>query len=157
MTSIFMNRNKKIENETINGSKLKIGIVVSKFNSDITGGLLDGALKVLEKNKVKKENIKIVRVPGSFEIPLSCLRLAKSKKYDTLIALGCIIKGETDHYYYISNETSRGIMEVMLKYDIPIGFGVISVNNLKEARARSGVKNNKGAEAAEAALEMINL
>ena len=152
-----MNRTNKLKKQISNGSKLKIGVVVSKFNSDITEKMLAGALKVLEKNKVKKENIKVVRVPGSFEIPLVCLRLAKAKKYDALIALGCVIKGETDHYYYISGETSRGIMDVMLKYDIPIGFGVITVNNLKQARARSGAKNNKGAEAAEAVLEMVKL
>ncbi len=136
---------------------MKIGIVVSQFNSDITEKMLRSALKVLGKNKVKKENIKIVHVPGSFEIPLACLRLAKAKKYDALIALGCIIKGETAHYYYISSVASGGIMEVMLKYNIPIGFGVITVNNLKQARVRSGRKGNKGAEAAEAALGMIKL
>jgi 6,7-dimethyl-8-ribityllumazine synthase len=152
-----MQRNKKIKNKTINGSKLKIAIVVSRFNSDITEKMLAGALKVLEKNKVKKENIKIVHVPGSFEIPLSCLRLAKTKKYDALIAIGCVIKGETDHFYYISNVTSYGIMEVMLKCNIPIGFGVITVNNLNQARARSGRTNNKGAEAAVAALGMIKI
>jgi len=152
-----MQRNKKSNNKIINGEKLKIGIIVSKFNFDITEPMLLGALKILEKNKVKKENIKIVRVPGAFEIPLACQKLALSKKYDALIALGCVIKGETDHYYFISNETSRGIMDVMLKYNIPIGFGVITVNNLKQAQARSGKKNNKGAEAAEAALMMINL
>jgi len=152
-----MQRNKKSNNKIINGEKLKIGIIVSKFNSDITEPMLLGALKILEKNKVKKENIKIVRVPGAFEIPLACQKLALSKKYDALIALGCVIKGETDHYYFISNETSRGIMDVMLKYNIPIGFGVITVNNLKQAQARSGKKNNKGPEAAEAALMMINL
>lgn len=152
-----MQRNKKSNNKIIDGSKLKIGIVVSKFNSDITESLLSGALKFLEKNKIKKENIKIVRVPGSFEIPLACLRLAKAKKYDALIALGCVIKGETDHYYYISSTTSHGIMDVMLKYNIPIGFGVITVNNLKQARARSGSKNNKGFEAAEAAVEMVKI
>jgi len=149
-----MQRNKKSNNKIINGEKLKIGIIVSKFNSDITEPMLLGALKILEKNKVKKENIKIVRVPGAFEIPLACQKLALSKKYDALIALGCVIKGETDHYYFISNETSRGIMDVMLKYNIPIGLGVITVNNLKQALARSGKKNNKGAEAAEAAIGM---
>jgi len=157
MTFTQMQRNKKSNNKTINGQKLKIGIVVSKFNSDITEKMLSGALGVLKKNKVREKNIKIVYVPGSFEIPLACLRMAQAKKYDALIALGCIIKGETAHYYYISTVASGGIMEVMLKYNIPIGFGVITVNNLKQARARSSGSNNKGAEAAEAALEMIKL
>jgi 6,7-dimethyl-8-ribityllumazine synthase len=152
-----MQRTKKLNKKIIDGSKLKIGIVVSKFNSDITEKMLTGALEVLEKNKVKKENIKIVRVPGAFEISLACLRLAKTKKYNALSALGCIIRGETEHHHYLSLEVSRGIMEVMLKYNIPIGFGVITVNNLKQARDRSGEKNNKGAEAAEAGLGMVKI
>lgn len=147
----------KKNNKIINGSKLKIGVIISKFNSDITEKMLSGALVVLEKNKVKKENIKIVRVPGAFEIPLASLRLAKTKKYAALIALGCIIRGETEHHHYLTLEVSRGIMDVMLKYDIPVGFGVITVDNLKQASERCGFKNNKGAEAAEAALEMAKI
>lgn len=148
-----INKNNKI----IDGSKLKIGIIVSRFNSDITEKMLIGALGILEKNKVKKENIKIVRVPGAFEIPLAALRLAKTKKYDAVLALGCIIRGGTEHHHYLTLGVSRGIMEVMLKYDMPIGFGVITVNNLKQARDRSGEKNNKGEEAAEAALGMVSI
>lgn len=145
--------NKEIE--VLNGSKFKIAVVVSKFNSDITSGMLKGALATLEKNKVQKNNIKTVWVPGSLEIPLTCQRLAKTKKYDGLIALGCVIKGDTDHYYYVAGEASRGVMEVMLKCDIPIGFGIITVNNLRQAKERSGKTNNKGTEAAQAVLEMI--
>lgn len=148
---------KKGKAKMINGSQLKIGIVVSRFNEDITGKMLEGALETLKENKVKKENIKIVWVPGSFEIPLACQRLAQSKKYDALVAIGCVIKGGTDHYYYICNEASRGIMDVMLKYSIPIGFGVLTTNNLKQAQARSRGRHNKGREAAEAALAMAGL
>ncbi len=151
-----MQRKNNQKKETIDGSKLKIGIVVSKFNSDITGGMLQGTMDVLEKNKVKKSNIKTVWVPGAFEIPLACQKAAKTKKFDALIALGCVIKGGTDHYYFVSNEAARGIMDVMLKYDIPIGFGVITTNNLKQAQDRSRGKNNKGAEATQAVLEMIS-
>lgn len=140
----------------INGSKLKIGIVISRFNKDITEKMLDGALRTLEKNNIKKENIEIAWVPGSFEIPLACQRLAKTKKYDALVAIGCVIKGETDHYYYICNEASRGIIDVMLKFDIPIGFGVLTTQNLKQAQVRSRGKENKGREAAEAALAMVS-
>ena len=118
--------------------------------------MLDGALETLKENKVKAGNIKTVWVPGSFEIPLACQRLAQTKKYDALVAIGCVIKGQTDHYYYICNESSRGIMDVMLKFDIPIGFGVLTCNNLKQAQVRSRGKENKGREAAEAALMMIN-
>jgi len=138
------------------GLKLKIGIVVSQFNEDITAKMLQGALEMLKENKIKAENIKTVWVPGSFEIPFACQRLAQTKKFDALVAIGCVIKGETDHYYYICNEASRGIMNVMLKFDIPIGFGVITTNNLKQAQARSRGKEDKGKEAAEAALAMIN-
>jgi len=141
----------------IDGSKLKIGVVVSEFNNNITEPMLEGALETLKENKVKKENIKIVWVPGSFEIPLACMRLAKTKKYDALVALGCVIKGDTDHFYYIAGEASRGIMNIMLRYSIPIGFGVITTNNLKQAKERSSGKHNKGREAAEAALAMTKI
>jgi len=106
--------NKKINK--IDGRNLKIAIIVSKFNVDITEKMLQGALEVLRINKVKKNNIEIVWVPGAYEIPLACQKLAKEKKYDGLVAIGCVIKGDTDHYYYISQEVSRGIMDVMLKF-----------------------------------------
>jgi 6,7-dimethyl-8-ribityllumazine synthase len=148
---------KKIRKKIIDGEKLKIGIVVSRFNDDITKKMLTGALECFKENNVREENIKTVWVPGSFEIPLACERLAASKKYDALVALGCVIKGETDHYYFISLEVSRGIMETMLKYSLPIGFGIITTNNLKQAQERSSAKSNKGREAAEAALMMIEI
>lgn len=152
-----MQKAKKGKIKKIDGSKLKIGIVVSQFNDNITKSMLEGALETLQENKVKKENIKTVWVPGSFEIPLACQKLAQSKKYDALIALGCVIKGETDHFYYICNEASRGIMDVMLKFETPIGFGVLTTQNLKQAEIRSRGKENKGREAAEAALAMVNI
>ena len=139
----------------IDGTKYKIAVVVSKFNSDITGGMLKGALDVLKKNKVKDNNIKVIWVPGSLEIPLACLRLARTKKYDGLIALGSVIKGGTDHYYYVAGESIRGVIEVMLQIGLPIGMGIITTNNLKQARERSGERCNKGREAAQAMLEMI--
>ncbi len=149
-----MQRKRNYRSEITDGSKLKIAVVVSKFNSDITGGMLQGALETLEKNKIKKNNIEIIQAPGAFEIPLTCQKLARTKKFDALIALGCVIKGGTDHYYFVSGETARGIMDVMLKYGIPIGFGVITTNNLKQAQVRSRGKGNKGIEAAQAVLEM---
>jgi len=150
-----MNRPKKEVTKQINGAKFKIAIVVSKFNDDITGGMLKGALETLKKNGVKENNIKTIWVPGSLEIPLACKRLAMTKKNHGIIALGCVIKGNTDHYYYVSGESIRGVMQVMLNYNIPIGMGIITTNNLKQAKERSGSKNNKGAEAARAVLEMI--
>lgn len=147
--------NKKDKNfSSVDWSKKFIGIVVADFNSDITEKLLEGALNFLLKQGFRNENIKIVHVPGSFEIPLMCQNLARTKKFDGLIALGAVIKGDTDHYYYIAGEATRGIMTVMLQESISIAFGVITVSNLKQARDRAG-KNNKGREAAEALLCMI--
>lgn len=150
-----MERKNNKQRKEINGSKYKLAIVAAEFNSDITGAMLAGAKKTLIDSKVKDANIKIVRVSGAFEIPLACQKLAKQKKYHGIIVLGCVIKGETDHYYYIAGEASRGVMDVMLKYDLPIGFGIITTNNLKQAQSRSSGKNNKGAEAAFAVLEML--
>jgi len=150
-----MQRKNKETKKIFDGSKIKIAIVMAKFNADITEKMLQGALDTLQINKVKKNNIEIVRVPGAYEIPLACQKLAQSKKYDCLVAIGCVIKGDTDHYYYISQEVSRGIMDVMLKFSLPIGFGVITVNNLKQAKDRSNERCNKGKEATEAVLEMI--
>lgn len=135
-------------------SKIKIGIVMSEYYADvITARLLSGALQVLKKWNVSEKNIVIARVPGCFEIPYGCITLLKQKKYDTLIALGCIVKGETDHDRYIASAVSRGIMDLIVAYQVPIAFGVLTVNTLAQAKARSTGKNNKGAEAAIAALE----
>lgn len=152
-----MQRNNGEKKIIIDGRKFKIAIAVSRFNNDMTGEMLNGAIETLEENGVKKDNIKIVWVPGSFELPLACQKMAETKKFDGIIAIGCVIKGETDHYHYISSETSKGIMDVMLKYSISIGFGVVTANTIEQALARSYGKNNKGREAAEAVLEMIVL
>ena len=139
------------------GSHLKIGIVVSEFNSDITAPMLDGALKTLEACKVKKTEIRVVHVPGSFEIPFGCLALIKSGKYDAIIALGCIIKGETTHDVYIASAASTGIMNLSLEHKIPIAFGIITTNNLAQAKVRSSGNTNKGCEAAVTAVTMAKL
>ncbi len=150
-------KNKKTEEIILDGKKLKIAVVVSKFNQDITEKMLEGALKILKKNAVPQKNIRIIWVPGSFEIPLACQWLAKNRKYDALVALGCVIKGETDHYYYVAGESSRGIMQVSLENSLPIGFGIITTNNLSQAKKRSQGRTNKGEEATEAALEMLKI
>ncbi|OHA15362.1 MAG: 6,7-dimethyl-8-ribityllumazine synthase [Candidatus Taylorbacteria bacterium RIFCSPLOWO2_12_FULL_43_20] len=139
----------------MDGGNLEVGIAVSLFNDDITKPMLEGALLCLEENKVRKDNIKVVFVPGSFEIPYFCQKLAKSGKYDALIAIGCVIKGETDHYYYIAGEVSRAIMDISLKYEIPVGFAIITTNNLSQAKDRAAGNNNKGYEAAEAILRVL--
>ena len=139
------------------GSGLKIGIVVSEFHKDITERLLDGALQTLDACKVKKKNIHIVRVPGSFEIPFGCLTLLKKRRYHALTALGCIIKGETDHDVYIASAVSQGIMNLSLDYHIPISFGIITANNLAQAEARSRGEDNRGKDAGLAAVLMALL
>lgn len=151
-----MRRSNEQERPKINGEKFKVAIVVSRFNSDLTDKMLEGAIGTMQMSRVKDKNISVVSVPGSFEIPLACQKLARTKKYDGIIALGCVIKGETDHYRFVAGETSRGIMQVMLDFSIPIGFGIITANNLEQAIARSYGGNNKGREAAEATLEMIS-
>ena len=139
-------------------SQLKIGIVVSNYYADmITGKLLAGALETLREWQVAEKNITIVRASGCFEIPYGCLSVIDSKMPDAIITLGCIVKGETDHDKYIASAITHGIMDLTLQYKIPISFGILTVNNLVQAKARSTGNNNKGREAAIAALEMALL
>lgn len=144
--------------ENLSGKGLRIGIVVSRFNGDITGKLLEGAESMLKKKGVSGKNIHVTWVPGSFEIPLMLQSLARKKKFDALIALGAIVRGETPHFDYVSSETSRGIMEVSLKTGIPVAFGVLTTDNLQQALDRiGGAHGHKGEEAALVAMEMADL
>lgn len=128
----------------------KIGIVISQYNRSIAGGLLKGAQKAFQKNNVPKKNTEVITVPGAFEIPLMLKILASSGRFKGLIALGCVIKGETDHYSAVCKGVTYGIQSVSLKYKIPIMFGVLMCRDPKQARARSGedLKMNKGYECA---------
>lgn len=140
----------------LNGKNLKIAIVQARFNCEITDGLTAGAEKALKESGIKKDDIKIFKVPGSFEIPFACKQLAGIKKFDGLIAIGAVIKGETSHFEHISRAATDGILKVSLNNNIPISFGVITVENMKQAVARSqDNKNNKGYEAALALIELI--
>ena len=139
----------------LNGRRFKIGIAVSEFNKDITEKMLQGALSILAKSKVKKENIDIFWVPGAYELPYMCQKIATAGQYNALIALGCIIRGQTEHHRYLSQAVANGLMQVILKHQVPIGFGVITTNNLAQAKARSTGKQNKGSEAAEAVLALL--
>jgi 6,7-dimethyl-8-ribityllumazine synthase len=140
------------------GTDKKIAIVVSKFNEKVTQGLLEGALKELALRGIIEKNIKIVMCPGSFEIPLTAKALCKSKKYNAVICLGAVIKGETAHFEYISYAVTKGIMELNIEYGIPVTFGVLTSYSEEQALERSSEDDsNKGAEAASAALEMIEL
>jgi 6,7-dimethyl-8-ribityllumazine synthase len=140
-----------------NGARLRVGVVVSEFNKDITEPMLRGALEALRACKVKSTKVRILRVPGSFEIPLGCLKLLKGGKCNAIVALGCVIKGETTHDVYIANAASKGIMDLSLQYGIPIAFGVITTNNLAQAKVRSTGNANKGIEAAITAVTMALL
>ncbi len=124
--------------------------MVARWNNEITNKLLQSALFAIKKCKILKKNIKVVHVAGAVEIPFALHKMALTKKYDFLVALGCIIRGETPHFDYVAKMAQEGALEVMLEDNIPVGFGVLTVNNLKQARDRIHV----GSEAALAALEL---
>lgn len=139
--------------KTQDASHLSVGIVVSSFNSDITERMLVGATTMLRQWGVKEARIRVIRVPGSFEIPYGCRKmLSGKKKPDAIIALGCVIKGETDHDKYIAHAVAGGIMNLTMSSGVPIAFGVITPNSLAQAKVRSLGKHNKGVEATVAAL-----
>ena len=138
--------------------KAKFGIVLGRFNSFIGESLLSGAIDTLLRHGAKQESIEVVRVPGAFEIPLMAQRMAKSKKYDAIIALGVVIRGGTPHFEYVAGECVKGLGQVSLQQDMPVAFGVLTVDNIEQAIERAGTKaGNKGAEAALSAIEMVNL
>ena len=137
---------------------LRLGIVVSRFNSFITERLLSGALDALARAGADEKKIEVVRVPGSFEIPVTAKRLAESGRYDALITLGCLIRGDTQHFDYISAEVTRGIQLAAVETGVPIAFGVLTTDTLEQAIDRAGAKSgNKGAEVALTAVEMATL
>jgi 6,7-dimethyl-8-ribityllumazine synthase len=130
-------------------------IIKSKWNSLITDALCKGALETLEASSIEK--VDTVSVPGCFELPVTAVRAARSKRYDAIIALGCVIKGETPHFDFVAGETARGLMNVGTEYGLPVIFGVLTTDNEHQALARAGLKGgNKGCEAAATAIEMIN-
>ncbi len=142
----------------LNGKGIKVGIVVSRFNEFISSKLIDGALDGLTRHGVDDDDINIVWVPGSYEIPLTAKKMAKSKKYDGIICLGTIIRGDTPHFEYISSEAAKGIAKAGLDSEIPIIFGVLTTDTIEQAIERAGTKaGNKGYDAAESVIEMVNL
>lgn len=137
---------------------LKFGIVVGRFNEFIGGKLLSGALDTLKRHGVSEKDIEIVWVPGAFEMPLIAKKLAESKKYDSVVCLGAVIRGTTPHFDYVSNEVSKGIANVSLVSGLPVIFGVLTTDTIEQAIERAGTKaGNKGSEAAITAIEMANL
>ncbi|MCI7302221.1 MAG: 6,7-dimethyl-8-ribityllumazine synthase [Clostridiales Family XIII bacterium] len=137
---------------------LKIGIVAGRFNEFIGSKLLSGAIDTLRRHGMDEDAISVAWVPGAFEIPLIAKKMAKSGKYDAVICLGAVIRGATAHFEYVSAEVSKGIASVGLDSEIPVIFGVLTVDSIEQAIERAGTKaGNKGSEAAAAAIEMVNL
>jgi len=148
----------KVIEGTLNAQGVRFGIVVSRFNDFINAKLLDGALDALSRHGAEDEHISIIRVPGSFEIPLMAKKLADSGNYDAIICLGAVIRGATPHFEYISAEVTKGIAKVTLDSGLPISFGILTTDNIEQAIERAGTKSgNKGWDAAMAAIEMVNL
>ncbi len=141
----------------LQGQGVKVSVVVSRFNGFITDRLLEGALDALKRHGVEEKGITVVRVPGAFEIPLG-VRRAAGLKVDAVIALGALIRGGTPHFDYLSAEVIKGVAQVMLETGIPVSFGVLTTDSVEQAIERAGTKaGNKGAEAAQSALEMVSL
>jgi 6,7-dimethyl-8-ribityllumazine synthase len=152
----------KIQPGKISGSLsaegLRFGIIVSRFNSFITERLLQGATDALDRAGASGKNVAVVHVPGSFELPLAAKKLAVTGKYDALIAIGCVIRGETSHYDYVCSETARGIQLAQMDTGVPVMFCVLTCDTLEQAIDRAGLKGgNKGFEAGLAAIEMAQL
>ena len=140
------------------GKKEKIGIVCARFNEFIVSKLLGGAVDGLVRHGISEENIDVAWVPGAFEIPVVAKKLACSKKYDAVICVGAVIRGDTSHYDYVCNEVSKGIASVSLETGVPVLFGVLTTENIEQAIERAGTKaGNKGYDCALSAIEMVNL
>jgi 6,7-dimethyl-8-ribityllumazine synthase len=142
----------------LSSAGLRLAIVVSRFNDFVTNRLLEGALDALERTGAADTDLLIVKVPGSFEIPLAARKLVKTGKYDAIICLGTIIRGDTPHWEYIGNEVTKGIASVSLEAGIPVSFGVLTADTVEQAIDRAGLKSgNKGFDAAMSAIEMASL
>lgn len=142
----------------LNSTELKIGIIVSRFNSFITAKLLDGALDTIKRHGGNLDDVDVVWIPGAFETPSIAKQLAESERYDALICIGAVIRGATPHFDYVAGESAKGISQVSLQTGIPVIYGVITTDTIEQAIERAGTKSgNKGAEAAVTAIEMANL
>jgi len=142
----------------LNGQGFRFAIVASRWNDFISSRLVEGALDALERLGVDEKQVEVFRVPGAFEIPLLALRLAESEKFDAIICIGTIIRGQTPHFEYIAGEVTRGIGEAGLQTGVPVVYGVVTADTVDQAIDRAGVKlGNKGFEAATTAVELANL
>lgn len=150
MSTVYFEAGTKPEN-------VKVGIVVSRWNSAITEKMLNGALEALKGNSIEEKNIVVARCPGSFELPLAVKYVLDTQKVDGVIAIGVIIRGGTPHFEYVCDAVTRGITDLNLSYGKPVAFGVLTTDDVKQAMERAGDKGNKGGEAALALLEMLTL
>ncbi|MEX0729715.1 MAG: 6,7-dimethyl-8-ribityllumazine synthase [Aquisalimonadaceae bacterium] len=140
---------------SVNG---RYAITVARFNGFVVESLLEGALDTLRRHGVDDGQIDVVRVPGAWELPLVVNRLARSGRYDAIITLGAVIRGGTPHFEYVAGECTKGVSQAGLTHDVPVAFGVLTVDSIEQAIERSGTKaGNKGAEAAMSAMEMVSL
>jgi len=148
----------KVQESDASARNMRFGIVQGRFNEMITDRLLEGAVDALRRHGAENNQIEVVVVPGAFEIPLAIKRMAASGRFDALIAIGCVIRGETPHFEYVAGECARGVSRAGYEYDIPIGFGVLTVDTIEQAIERAGTQaGNKGMEAALAAMEMVGV
>ena len=148
---------KTFEGKLINDG-IRVGIIATRFNEFITSKLLGGAMDGLLRHDIKEEDVDIAWVPGAFEIPLIASKMAKSGKYDAVICLGAVIRGQTPHFDYVCAEASKGIAQISLKYQMPVMFGVLTTDSIEQAIERAGTKaGNKGYDCALGAIEMINV
>ena len=143
---------------TLDASGMKFGLIVSRFNHFFTDKLLDGAVDCLIRHGAKKEDLAVVYVPGAFEIPYVASRLVKSGSYDAVICLGAVVRGDTPHFDYIAQESAKGIARISIETGVPVIYGLVTADTLEQAIERSGTKaGNKGWDAAQTAVEIINL
>jgi 6,7-dimethyl-8-ribityllumazine synthase len=148
--------------QTIEGQLIvrgaRIALLVARFNSFVVESLLSGAIDTLRRHGAEDRDLHIVRVPGAYEMPIAAKRLAAIGRYEAIIALGAVIRGGTPHFEYVAGECTKGLSQVSLQHDIPIAFGVLTVDSIEQAIERAGTKaGNKGAEAAMSTIEMVNL
>src|SRR5688572_12396306 len=145
-----------LEGALIPAADARFALVAARFNAFIVERLVEGALDALHRHGVSDDRITLVRVPGSWEIPLACSRLAKSGKVDAIVALGCVIRGATAHFDYVAGEVSKGVSGVSMQTQVPIAFGVLTTDTIEQAIERAGTKaGNKGFDAALSAIEMV--
>ena len=153
-----MNEIRVLEGNVVAPEGMRVAIVASRFNEIIVRKLLDGAVDGLVRHGMSEKNITAAWVPGAFEIPTAAAAMAKSGKYDAVICVGAVIRGDTTHYDYVCNEVSKGIAQVSLSTGVPVMFGVLTTENIEQALSRAGSKaGNKGYDCALSAIEMVNL